>query len=157
MDQPPDRDLRDRDSWTRKLVSRAFSRAHLFFSSFHLEESVRTTSPRLCRDPQCSCRTYRTTCLPVRFVHCENSYQNSRQPLILVQSGCQSNDVKSNALATIDRAEKSDVTKIQREAIGMRGSRPSVRYSSKRTYSNATLMGLKLSLNKIALRTTPPE
>jgi len=36
-----------------------------------------------------------------------------------MQSGCQSNDVKSNALATIDRAEKSDVTKIQREAIGM--------------------------------------
>jgi len=34
--------------------------AHLFFSSLHLEESVRTTSPRLCRDPQCSCRTYRT-------------------------------------------------------------------------------------------------
>ena len=39
-----------------------------------------------------------------------------------MQSGCQSNDVKSNALATIDRAEKSDVTKIQREAIGMWGS-----------------------------------
>src|SRR5271168_3844945 len=60
-----------------------------------------------------------------------------------MQSGCQSNDVKSNALATIDRAEKSDVTKIQREAIGMWGSRLSVRYRSKRTYANATLMGLK--------------
>ena len=157
MDRPPNRDLRDRDSWTRKLVSRAFSRAHLFFSSLHLEESVRTTSPRLCRDPQCSCRTYRTTCLPVRFVHCENSYQNSRQPLILVQSGCQSNDVNSNALASIDRAEKSDVTKIQRAAVGMWRNRLSVLYRSKRTYANATLMGLKLSLNRIALRTTPQE
>jgi len=58
-----------------------------------------------------------------------------------MQSGCQSNDVKSNALATIARAEKSDVTKIQREAIGMWGSRLSVRYRSKRTYANATLMG----------------
>jgi len=74
-----------------------------------------------------------------------------------MQSGCQSNDVKSNALATIDRAEKSDVTKIQREAIGMWGSRLSVRYRSKRTYANATLMGLKLSLNRFALRTTPQE
>src|ERR1700691_4434636 len=67
-----------------------------------------------------------------------------------MQSGCQSNDVKFNALTTIDRAEKSDVTKIQREAIGMWGSRLSVRYSSERTYANATLMGLKLSLNRIA-------
>ena len=74
-----------------------------------------------------------------------------------MQSGCQSNDVKSNALATIDRAEKADVTKIQREAIGMWGNRLSVRYRSKRTYPNATLMGLKLSLNRIALRTTPQE
>jgi hypothetical protein len=39
-----------------------------------------------------------------------------------MQSGCQSNDVKSNALATIDRAEKSDATKIRREAIGMWGA-----------------------------------
>ena len=39
-----------------------------------------------------------------------------------MQSGCQSNDVESNALATIDRAEKSDVTKIQREAIGTWGA-----------------------------------
>jgi hypothetical protein len=69
-----------------------------------------------------------------------------------MQSGCQSNDVKSNALATIARAENSDVTKSQREAIGMWGSRLSVRYRSKRTYANATLMGLKLSLNRIALR-----
>ena len=74
-----------------------------------------------------------------------------------MQSGCQSNDVKSNALATSDRAEKPDVTKIQREAIGMWGSRLSVRYRSKRTYANATLMGLKLSLNRIALWTTPQE
>ena len=74
-----------------------------------------------------------------------------------MQPGCQSNDVKSNALATIDRAEKSDVTKIQKEAIRMWGSRLSVRYRSKRTYANATLMGLKLSLNRIALRTTPQE
>jgi hypothetical protein len=157
MDQPPNRDLRDRDSWTRKLVSRAFSRAHLFFSSLHLEESVRTTSPRLCRDPQCSCRTYRTTCLPVRFVRYHNSTQNSRQPLIQMQSGCQSNDVKSNALATIDRADNSDVPKIQRESIGMWESRLSVRYRSKRAYANAKLMGLKLSLNRIALRTTPQQ
>ena len=157
MDQPPNRDLRDRDSWTRKLVSRAFSRAHLFFSSLHLEESVRTTSPRLCRDPQCSCRTYRTTCLPGAICVLPKLLLEPRQPLIQMQSGCQSNDVKSSALATIDRAEKSDVTKIQREAIGMWGSRFSVRYRSKRTYANATLMGFKLSLNRIALRTTPQE
>ena len=74
-----------------------------------------------------------------------------------MQSGCQSNDVKSNALATIDRADNSDVPKIQRESIGMWESRLSVRYRSKRTYANATSMGLKLSLNRIALRTTPQE
>ena len=74
-----------------------------------------------------------------------------------MQSGCQSNDVNSNALASIDRAEKSDVTKIQREAVGMWRNRLSVLYESKRTYANATLMGLKLSLNRIALRTTPQE
>ena len=74
-----------------------------------------------------------------------------------MQSGYQSNDVKSNALATIDRAEKSDVTKIQREAIGMWGSRLSVRYRSKRTYVNATLIGLKLSLKKIERRTKLQE
>jgi hypothetical protein len=73
-----------------------------------------------------------------------------------MQSGCQSNDVKSNALAAIDRAEKSDVTKIQREAVGMCGGAGlACGTDQSRTYANATLMELKL--DRIALRTTPQE